>query len=59
MVPLNACLLTLKALATRCQSLAAEVAVADAAHQEILDSYAPMPASGSPLELRTLIPVCY
>jgi transposase len=36
------CLLTLKALASRCHSLAAEIATADAALQEILDSYAPM-----------------
>jgi hypothetical protein len=33
-------LLTLKALATRCQSLGAEIAAADAALQEILDAYA-------------------
>lgn len=35
-------LLTLKALATRCQSLAAEIAAAGAALQGILDAYAPM-----------------
>lgn len=35
-------LLTLKALATRCQSLAAEIATADAALKEIIDAYAPM-----------------
>lgn len=40
--PEYACLLTLKALATRCNSLAAEIATADAALQEILDTYAPM-----------------
>lgn len=36
------CLLTLKSLAAGCHSLAAEIATADAALQEILDSYAPM-----------------
>jgi transposase len=36
------CLLTLKALAGRCQSLAAEITAADAALQAILDTYAPM-----------------
>jgi len=35
-------LLTLKALAVRYQSLAAEIAAADASLQEILDTYAPM-----------------
>lgn len=40
--PEYVCLLTLKALATRCHSLAAEITAADAALQEILDSYAPM-----------------
>jgi transposase len=40
--PEYVCLLTLKALATRCQSLAAEITDADAALQEILDTYAPM-----------------
>ena len=39
--PEHVCLLTLKALATRCHSLAAEIAGADAALQEILDTYAP------------------
>jgi transposase len=32
----------IEGLATRCQSLAAEIATADAALQEILDTYAPM-----------------
>ncbi|WP_208760001.1 hypothetical protein [Paenarthrobacter nitroguajacolicus] len=36
------CLLTLKALAARCQSLSAEIATADAELQEIIDTYAPM-----------------
>ncbi|WP_396020222.1 transposase [Arthrobacter sp. ISL-69] len=36
------CLLTLKALTTRCQSLAAEVAAPTAALREILDTSAPM-----------------
>jgi transposase len=36
------CLLTLKALATRCHPLIAEITTADAALQEILDTYAPM-----------------
>lgn len=40
--PEYVCLLTLKGLATRCQSLAAEIATADAALQEILGTYAPM-----------------
>jgi transposase len=40
--PEYVCLLTLKALATRCHSLAAEIAAADAALQDILDTYAPM-----------------
>jgi transposase len=40
--PEYVCLLTLRALATRCQSLAAEIATADAGLQEILDTYAPM-----------------
>ena len=40
--PEYVCLLTLKALATRCQSPTAEIATADAALQEILDTYAPM-----------------
>ncbi len=35
-------MVTLKALATRCQSLAAAITAADAALQEILDAYAPM-----------------
>ncbi len=33
---------TLTALATRCQSLAAEIAAADAALQEIIDAYSPL-----------------
>ncbi|WP_422759298.1 IS110 family transposase [Paenarthrobacter sp. C1] len=40
--PEYVCLLTLKALASRCHSLAAEIAAADAALKEILDTYAPM-----------------
>ena len=40
--PTFVCLLTLKALATRCQSLSAEITATDAALQEILDTYAPM-----------------
>lgn len=40
--PEYVCLLTLRALAHRCQSLSSEISTADAALQEILDSYAPM-----------------
>ena len=40
--PEHVTLLTLKALAVRCQALGAEIEDADAALKEILDSYAPM-----------------
>jgi transposase len=59
--PEYVCLLTLKSLATRCQSLAAEVATADAALQEILDTYAPMlcdlPGVGTDLASQLLVTV--
>jgi transposase len=54
-------LLTLKALATRCQSLAAEIATADAALQEIVDTYAPMlcdlPGVGTEVASQLLVTV--
>lgn len=54
-------LLTLKALATRCQSLAAEIAAADAALQEILDAYAPLlcdlPGVGTEVASQLLVTV--
>jgi transposase len=54
-------LLTLKALATRCQSLAAEIAAADAALQEIIDAYAPMlcdlPGVGTDVASQLLVTV--
>jgi transposase len=55
------CLLTLKGLATRCQSLGAEIAAADAALQEILDTYAPMlcdlPGVGTEVASQILVTV--
>ncbi|AUI53791.1 IS110 family transposase [Arthrobacter crystallopoietes] len=54
-------LLTLKALAARCQSLAAEIAAADAALQEIVDTYAPMlcdlPGVGTEVASQLLVTV--
>lgn len=54
-------LLTLKALATRCQSLAAEIATADAALHEIIDAYAPMlcdlPGVGTDVASQLLVTV--
>jgi transposase len=48
-------------LATRCQSLAAEIATADAALQEILDTYAPMlcdlPGVGTEVASQLLVTV--
>jgi transposase len=59
--PEYVCLLTLKALATRCQSLVAEIATADAALQEILDTYAPMlcdlPGVGTEVASQLLVTV--
>jgi transposase len=59
--PEYVCLLTLKALATRCQSLAAEIATADAALKEILDTYAPMlcdlPGVGTEVASQLLVTV--
>lgn len=59
--PEYVCLLTLKALATRCHSLAAEITSADAALQEILDTYAPMlcdlPGVGTDVATRLLVTV--
>jgi transposase len=59
--PEYVCLVTLKALATRCQSLAAEVAAADAALREILDTYAPMlcdlPGVGTEVASQLLVTV--
>ena len=59
--PEYVCLLTLKALATRCQSLGAEVAAADAALREILDTYAPMlcdlPGVGTEVASQLLVTV--
>ncbi|WP_427134341.1 transposase [Pseudarthrobacter sp. S9] len=59
--PEYVCMLTLKALATRCQSLAAEIAAADAALQEILDTYAPMlcdlPGVGTEVASQILVTV--
>lgn len=59
--PEYVCLLTLKALASRCQSLAAEIAAADAGVKEILDSYAPMlydlPGVGTEVASQLLITV--
>lgn len=55
------CLLTLKALASRCHSLDGEIATADAALQEILDSYAPMlcdlPGVGTEVASQLLVTV--
>lgn len=54
-------LVTLKALATRCQALSAEIAAADAALQEILDAYAPMlcdlPGVGTDVASQLLVTV--
>jgi transposase len=54
-------LLTLKALAARCQALGTEIAAADAALKEILDSYAPMlcdlPGVGTEVASQLLITV--
>ncbi|MET3810852.1 IS110 family transposase [Arthrobacter sp. UYEF3] len=59
--PEYVCLLTLKALAARCQSLAAEIAAADAALREILDTYAPMlcdlPGVGTEVASQLLVTV--
>ncbi|MBU8869207.1 IS110 family transposase [Paenarthrobacter aromaticivorans] len=59
--PEYVCLLTLKALAARCHSLASEIAAADAALQEILDSYAPMlcdlPGVGTEVASQLLVTV--
>ncbi|MFE4230120.1 hypothetical protein ACFRJ8_19780 [Arthrobacter sp. NPDC056886] len=59
--PEYVCLLTLKALATRCHSLAAEIATADTALQEILDTYAPMlcdlPGVGTEVASQLLVTV--
>jgi transposase len=59
--PEYVCLLTLKALATRCQSLAAEITAADAALKEILDTYAPMlcdlPGLGTEVASQLLVTV--
>jgi transposase len=59
--PEYVCILTLKALAIRCQSLAAEIATADAALQEILDTYAPMlcdlPGVGTEVASQLLVTV--
>ncbi|MDQ0823638.1 hypothetical protein QFZ79_001383 [Arthrobacter sp. V4I6] len=59
--PEYVCLLTLKALATRCHSLAAEIATADAALREILDTYAPMlcdlPGVGTEVASQLLVTV--
>lgn len=59
--PEYVCLLTLKALAARCQSLSAEIAAADAALQEILDTYAPMlcdlPGVGTEVASQILVTV--
>jgi transposase len=55
------CLLSLKTLATRCQSLAAEIAATEAALQEILDSYAPLlcdlPGVGTDVASQLLVTV--
>ena len=54
-------LLTLKALAARCQALGSEIEAADAALKEILDSYAPMlcdlPGVGTEVASQLLITV--
>jgi hypothetical protein len=54
-------LLTLKALAARCQALATEIEAADTALKEILDSYAPMlcdlPGVGTEVASQLLITV--
>ena len=59
--PEYVCLLTLKALATRCQSLTAEVSAADAALRDILDTYAPMlcdlPGVGTEVASQLLVTV--
>lgn len=59
--PTFVCLLTLKALATRCQSLSAEITATDAALQEILDTYAPMlcdlPGVGTEVASQLLVTV--
>lgn len=59
--PEYVCLLTLKALATRCESLGAEIATADAALKEILDTYAPMlcdlPGVGTEVASQLLVTV--
>lgn len=59
--PEYACLLTLKSLALRCQSLTAEITAADAAVQEILDTYAPLlcdlPGVGTEVASQMLITV--
>jgi transposase len=59
--PEYACLLTLKSLALRCQSLSAEITAADAALQDILDTYAPLlcdlPGVGTEVASQMLITV--
>jgi transposase len=59
--PEYVCLLTLKALATRCHSLADEIATADSALHEILDTYAPMlcdlPGVGTEVASQLLVTV--
>ncbi|WP_254678545.1 transposase [Arthrobacter sp. 24S4-2] len=59
--PEYVCLLALKALATRCLSLAAEIAAADVALREILDTYAPMlcdlPGVGTEVASQLLVTV--
>lgn len=55
------CLLTLKALAARRQSLSAEITATDAALQEIIDAYAPMlcdlPGVGTEVASQLLVTV--
>ncbi|WP_144670793.1 IS110 family transposase [Arthrobacter sp. U41] len=59
--PTYVCLLTLKALATRCQSLSAEITATDAALKEIIDTYAPMlcdlPGVGTEVASQLLVTV--
>jgi transposase len=59
--PEYVCLLTMKSLALRCQSLATEIATADTALQEILNAYAPLlcdlPGVGTEVASQMLVTV--